>query len=181
MALKPIGGLMMRNYLIGILIGIALMVSATSFADGIESLVGKKIESQYPVTIDGKTLDKQAIVVDGSSYAPLRAIGDALDKNVAFDETIGVSLSSKEDNSVRNSTTVELPAPTPKPLTLDEMNALIRTLQTSISVQTTSIIGLSDERSATSKQSIAKWQAQLDALEAQKAELYPDATPTPTP
>ena len=75
-----------------------------------------------------------------------------------------------------NSTTASS-TPTPQP-TLDDLNAQIKALQRGIAIDSNSLSLYSDpNRSAPVKAAIVKQQTQLDALEAQKAQLYPDATP----
>ena len=78
MGLKSIGGIMMRKYLIGFLIGIALMISTSTFADSIKSLIGLTIQGEYPVTVNGKVLSAKAEVINGSSYLPVRVLSDAI-------------------------------------------------------------------------------------------------------
>jgi hypothetical protein len=91
-----IEGAIMKKFVIGIIVGIAITASATAFADEIESIVGKTVQGQFPVRIDGITLDKQAAVIDGTSYLPVRAIGDAIGRVVTFDAVLGIELKKKE-------------------------------------------------------------------------------------
>ncbi|WP_339297567.1 hypothetical protein MKY92_21675 [Paenibacillus sp. FSL R5-0623] len=58
----------------GFLAGAVFLLSATAFANDIKSLVGKKIQGEAVVELNGQALDT-AIIVDGKSYAPVRAIG----------------------------------------------------------------------------------------------------------
>lgn len=86
----------MRKYLIGILIGVALTVSATTYAADITSLIGKSVQGVFPVKVNGDVLPKTAIVIDGTSYLPVRAIGDAIGYDVSFNADLGIELKKKE-------------------------------------------------------------------------------------
>jgi outer membrane translocation and assembly module TamA len=81
--------------MLGIVIGIGLAITSSVYADDIQSLIGKTIQGEFPVKIDGKTLGKKAVVIDGSSYLPVRIIGDATGYDVTFDAELGVKLTKK--------------------------------------------------------------------------------------
>lgn len=85
----------MRKYIIGVLFGIALTLGVSAHAE-VVSLVGRAIEGTFPVKISGKQLDQGAIVIDGTSYLPVRAIGEALNMDVSFNADLGIELKKKE-------------------------------------------------------------------------------------
>jgi hypothetical protein len=85
----------MRKYIIGALFGFVLTFSLSVHADDIKSLVGKAVQGTFPVTIKGKALEKQAIVIDGIGYIPVRTMGDALGLDVTFNADLGISLNKK--------------------------------------------------------------------------------------
>lgn len=83
----------MKKYVAGFLVGALFTLSATAFADEIKTLVGKKIQGETVVELNGQVLDT-AIIVDGKSYAPTRSIGEAAgfdvnmkDKKIILSET----------------------------------------------------------------------------------------------
>lgn len=85
-----------KKYFIGCMVGIIVTAAGNAYADDIvQSIVGKKIEGQFPIKIAGKQLTTQAAVVDGTSYLPVRAIGDALNMDVKFDANLGIELTEK--------------------------------------------------------------------------------------
>lgn len=86
----------MKKYIIGALFGIALTLSTNVFADDIKSLIGKSIQGEFPVSVNGESLDKKAIVIDGTSFLPVKAVGDSLNLDVTFDKKTGISLKEKE-------------------------------------------------------------------------------------
>lgn len=176
----------MRKYIIGAVFGIVLTVSTSVLAEEIQSLIGRPIEGQFPVTLNDKPLEKNAIVVDGSSYLPVRAVGEALNLDVGFDADLGISLKAK-------------PVPSPTPMagsatnvpTIDKekelyavnaeilewkgqiqaanllMAATEHDLQTADSAQKTLLLQKIDKYKA----SIADSQAKIAELEAKKAAL----------
>lgn len=73
----------MKKIVAGFVAGVLFAIGATSFADGV-SLVGKKIQSEVTVTAKGEQLPDKAIVVDGKSYAPVRAVAQAAGMEVEF-------------------------------------------------------------------------------------------------
>lgn len=109
----------MRKYLIGILIGAAFSISATTYAADITSLIGKAVQGVFPVTVDGDVLPKTAIVIDGTSYLPVRAIGDAIGYDVSFTADLGIELKKKEVapmiDATPLTTTEAAPSPSPTP------------------------------------------------------------------
>lgn len=73
----------MKKYIAGFLAGAVFVLSASAFADDIQSLVGKKIQGEAVVELKGKPLDT-AIIVDGKSYAPVKSIGEAAGYEVSM-------------------------------------------------------------------------------------------------
>lgn len=96
----------MRKYIIGAMFGIVLTLTSSVFADDLKSLVGKAIQGEFVVKYEGIILDKKAVVIDGSSYLPVKAIGESLDLDVAFDKNTGIAIKKKETQSEPNVTNV---------------------------------------------------------------------------
>lgn len=86
----------MRKYLIGVIFGIALTITSSVFADDIQSLIGTKVQGEFPIKVNGESLEKPAIVINGTSYLPNRAIADALGMDIKFDADLGIELKAKE-------------------------------------------------------------------------------------
>lgn len=164
----------MRGYLIGILIGAALMFSASAFADDIKSLVGLEIQGEFPVAVNGKILDAKAEVINGSSFLPVRAISDAVGYDTQFDASTGIQLTKKEISKVdTNQETIVITntPPTPLPMTLDQINKQIDALKLVILLEKQAIMDYTAEKAKPNLEAIAKQQAQIDDLEKQKAAL----------
>lgn len=73
----------MKKYIAGFLAGALFTVAGAAFADDIQSLIGKKIQGETVVELNGQALDT-AIIVDGKSYAPVRVIGEAAGYDVSM-------------------------------------------------------------------------------------------------
>lgn len=89
----------MKKFVLGLIVGIAVTATSSVYADDIiQSVVGKSIEGEMPIKVSGKQLSTQAIIVDGTSYLPVRAAGEALNMDVKFDSTAGIELQQKGAN-----------------------------------------------------------------------------------
>ena len=76
----------MRKYIIGFIAGILIATAGVAAADTV-SMVGKKIQSEAVVTLDGKEIGT-AIITDGTSYAPLRVVGEAVGVGVGWEKGV---------------------------------------------------------------------------------------------
>jgi hypothetical protein len=77
--------ILVKKYLIGATVGVLLATTASVYADDfVPNLIGKTVEGTFKVKLNGNTVSKDAIVIDGSSYLPVRAAGEALGLNVNF-------------------------------------------------------------------------------------------------
>jgi hypothetical protein len=113
----------MKKWMFGLLcalVGAGLTISTSAAAHSF-SIFGKKIDGEFPVTVNGKQLEIAAGTIEGTSYLPVRVIGEALNLEVGFDPQTGITLDSKEETSVEPSTT-----PTPAPTTVSEEITLQR-------------------------------------------------------
>ena len=102
----------MRNMIIGIIIGALLVVGGTAFAEELQSMVGESIQGEFNVSIEGSSLDTPAIVVDGTSFLPVRALGEAIGYEVSFDPEGDIRLekaSTGSDNAYAEEPAVDEP------------------------------------------------------------------------
>ncbi|MCL6456911.1 MAG: hypothetical protein K6T85_02785, partial [Gorillibacterium sp.] len=82
----------MKKFIIGLIAGMIIASTASVGAETI-SRIGKKIDASYKVTVDGKRLPNDAIVVEGKSYIPTTDIGAATGYDVVFvNKTEGISM-----------------------------------------------------------------------------------------
>ncbi|MNC12460.1 hypothetical protein D3C76_422130 [compost metagenome] len=108
----------MKKYIVGFLVGAIFTVSTAAFADDVKSLVGKAIQGEAPVIVDGKQLDT-AIIVDGKSYAPVRVIGEAAGYSVTVEGKKVILKSEAKDTVKTTSENLD------KPRTLEDVNSVI--------------------------------------------------------
>lgn len=89
----------MRKYLIGFITGLLFAIALPAAAAEISSLVGKTIDAEYPVIVNGKELPVKATSIDGVSSTPNRALADALNLDISFSNNT-VIIESKEGGAV---------------------------------------------------------------------------------
>ncbi|WP_375103765.1 hypothetical protein ACDZ28_32660 [Paenibacillus sp. RS8] len=65
----------MKKFVSGLIVGVLLFAGASVFADS-ASLIGKKVQGLYTIEKSGKKVS-DAIIIDGSAYAPVRAVAEA--------------------------------------------------------------------------------------------------------
>lgn len=161
----------MKKVVAAFIAGALMMVSVQAFGDSV-SKIGKKIQTEYTVTVDGKQLTVPAIAVDGTSYAPVRAIGEAAGYDVSVS---GKSISLKKESAVTVTPTSETPQPT-APAVKDDVTAKIISLNSKIvtaagSLRFTEIQFKDDPNNADLKAKYEKLKAEYADLLAQKAAL----------
>lgn len=89
---------MMKKYVVGCLIGFFLSLGFGAHAE-VVTMINKIVEGTFPVTVQGSKLPVDAVVIEGSTYLPVRAFGEAIGYTVGFDADLGVSLSKTVTDS----------------------------------------------------------------------------------
>lgn len=84
----------MRKYVVGFIIG-AVFASAFPAYGAVSSMIGKKVQAENTVIVNGKVLDVKSVNIGGTTYAPNRAIANALGLDIKF-ENGQVTFESKE-------------------------------------------------------------------------------------
>lgn len=85
--------------LLGVMAGIFLSITVSVSAEQI-SMIGKKVDDQAVIVMDGNELSIPAIILEGTSYAPVRAIGEAVGKEVGWTEG-KITLDSKTTDELK--------------------------------------------------------------------------------
>lgn len=101
----------MRKYIIGGMAGFALAFTVSAHAEEAVSFIGRTVQGAFPVKLNGQTLNNQAIVVDGTSYLPVRAMGEALGYDIFFDADMGITLQKQADSDMQPNDPSEDAAP----------------------------------------------------------------------
>lgn len=74
----------MKKYIIGAIIGIMLSTTYSVSAEVID-MIGKKVDGSFPFKINGKRATQDVIVIEGTSYVPVRAAADLFGYDIDFD------------------------------------------------------------------------------------------------
>jgi hypothetical protein len=110
----------MRKYLIGFIAGILLASVAPAYG-AVSSLIGKSVQGEYTVKVDGAILSKKSVSIDGTTYAPLRAIGEATGYDVDFVNN-EVVFTKKEESPLAQASIRD------QEYSLDYIDSMIKTL-----------------------------------------------------
>ncbi|BFH70590.1 hypothetical protein J27TS7_58970 [Paenibacillus dendritiformis] len=86
----------MKKFILGIIVG-ALLAFSPQVYSAASSLVGKKIDGQIEVKLDGKQVGS-AVVVEGTSYLPVRNIANELGLKIKVDKK-EVTITSEEKSA----------------------------------------------------------------------------------
>lgn len=113
-----------KKIIVGLLIGISLSLGLTTYANDIVSLIGKKVEGSFPLIINNARADKDVLVIDGTSYIPVRSAAALFGYDVTFNSDLMVVLNKKSDvaikkpadNGVKQPTATPVPTATPAPM-----------------------------------------------------------------
>lgn len=71
----------MRKYIIGLTLGIVLTLG---FSVGADSLIGKTVQTTLPLVIEGERAEQDVIVIEGSSYVPLKFAGEIFSYDTSY-------------------------------------------------------------------------------------------------
>jgi hypothetical protein len=106
----------MKKIVLGMLLGIGLSLGATTYADDIVSLIGKKVDGSFPLLINNVRADKDVLVIDGTSYLPVRSAAALFGYDVSFNADLMVILTKKSDLVIKpNEDITKQPVTTPMP------------------------------------------------------------------
>lgn len=84
----------MRKYVVGILIGFCLSFVVGAHAE-VMNMIGKVVDGEFDLTINNQKMEYQAVMIDGTTYAPVRMLGEATGHIVRFNSETGVKLIKK--------------------------------------------------------------------------------------
>jgi hypothetical protein len=104
----------MKKFIAGLLAGILLMTTLTVFAESTKKI--EAIFGRVKLVVDGAPVADETMLYDGTTYVPLRAAAEALDKDVSFDAATSTAyITSKTASSGNTPILANAPTPTPKP------------------------------------------------------------------
>lgn len=86
----------MKKFIMGLIVGLCIGLPISTMAD---SMIGKRIETEVPIKLDGEYLPINAIGLEGRTYAPVRALAEALGKEVDWDGEVIIKSPDKLEES----------------------------------------------------------------------------------
>jgi len=169
----------MKKLITGAIAGALLLTSVSVFADS-ASLVGKKVQGLFTVEQNGKRI-ADAVIIDGTAYAPVRAVSEAAGVELKVEGKKILMLESKSETTVAESS--PSPTATPSKTETDIIKEKARNIQIEINKQQTAGMDIylkliNDKNNTELKEkyeqydnSIKGLQEELKVLERQLAEL----------
>ncbi|KUP22424.1 hypothetical protein [Paenibacillus sp. DMB5] len=73
----------MKKFVSGIIVGVLLFAGVTAFANS-SSLIGQKVQGLFSIEKGGSKI-ADAVIINGSAYAPVRAVAEAVGTNLAVE------------------------------------------------------------------------------------------------
>lgn len=92
--------------LIGIIIGILITASITTYATNLQKLISV-YENYINIEVNGKEVDKPSFLYDNTTYVPLRAIAEMLNCNVIWDENTNTANIVTEVNNINSDSIID--------------------------------------------------------------------------
>lgn len=157
----------MKKFIAGAIFGAALMVGVTAYAD-VQGMVGKVVDGVFPVKIEGQTLENEAIVIEGTSYLPVRELAEKAGYEVSFDMEEGIGLKKevppvKESNSkevVQDEKAIEEQIPA-----LDFYRVKINALESLLDAH---------QQAGGDEDEAESYKQEIEQLKAEREKYYPD-------
>lgn len=97
----------MKKFVSGIIVGALLFSGVSAFADSV-GIIGKKVAGTYTVIKDGKKI-ADAAIINGSAYAPVRAVSEATGTSLTV-EGKTIIMESKNSAAAADEATIQLNA-----------------------------------------------------------------------
>lgn len=158
----------MRKYVVGFLVGL-LVASAFPVYGAVSSLVGKQVQAENAVFVNGNKLQVNAVNIGGTTYSPNRAIADALGMDIKF-----------ENNNVIFKGDLSMNDPAVTGISVEGLNFDLNGLQIQLRMLNGSLDNAQNEEAKeVYRKKIIEIEAQIKLLEEMKAELEAQSTPTP--
>jgi len=168
----------MKRFISGLLVGFFLSIPSLALAEQV-SMIGKTVQNEYPVIVDGNQLGVNAIAIDGTSYLPIRALGEATERKVEFRDKKVILTKIETEQPIQEEgggVSVEVPVQE-NHYTLETVNEAIENLELDIGVMTKLVESHESEFGSDSpaikqaKENIKRMQEQLEYLKKVKSEL----------
>lgn len=73
-----------KRIVVSFIAGILVAIGTSVVHADVASLIGKRIDGQFPIRVNGELSEVPAITIDGVSYIPLRAAGELFGAKVSW-------------------------------------------------------------------------------------------------
>jgi hypothetical protein len=157
----------MKKFISGVVLGGILATSITVYGEEVKNLVGQAIQGTFPVKMDGEVLKNEAVVLDGTSYLPVREIGEKLGMEVKFTPETGIELNRPEPKLDDTGMPIGFWTKERLESAIESQKSLIRTRETQLKL----FSDAGPEGVAQMQKLLKEAQDKLADLEKQKAEL----------
>lgn len=151
--------------MIGLIVGVVLTFTSSIYAEDLAKLVGKQVDGEFPVVLDGRELKNKAPAIEGTSYAPVREIAETLGLGVDFKDGTVLLTTPKQS---------EVPKLPEEELTIEVIESRLEGLKSELGVYEWQLEALKktnpDKVSAT-ESVITETKSKIADLEKQKEEL----------
>ncbi|MEF3306687.1 hypothetical protein [Paenibacillus sp. GYB003] len=118
----------MKKFLIGVVVGAVIATVSSAYADDIAKLIGKPVDAEFLVYLNGVRLKDNAVGIEGTSYAPVRSLTEALGLNVDFKDGNVLVTTAKQTEVKSMQSNIQ----TPMEPTIQSIDREIENLQTNL-------------------------------------------------
>jgi hypothetical protein len=155
-----------RNFVLGLIVGI-LLASAVPAYGAVSSLIGKTVQGEYSVKVDDKEIAAKSIAIDGTTYAPLRAVAESIGYDVTFkDKTVIFSKSKSQESQETGGDNVQTDnSGTAQEYSPFEINDRINSLEARIKIVKNLVDGF--DRAGRTDDEAESWRKELEGLESE--------------
>lgn len=161
----------MKKYIVGFLVGAIFTLSTSVFADDIKSIIGQSVQGTAVVSLDDKEIGS-AVIINGTSYAPVRTISEASGLSVDYSKGV-VKMKTKAKQYSVDDIQKEI----------DKYTALIASTEEGITRANASIeagnlsedeLNYLTENKTKREKLVESYKAKISELQSQLAELQPN-------
>lgn len=158
----------MKKFVLGLILGIAIAATSSVYADEVVSFIGKKVDGEFPVILNGVSLTNKVPVIEGTSYAPVREISEALGLEVKFESETVILTSPRSGEIPVNEPKQDLPS-------LEAVDSQIDGLKSELATLEWQLPRARESAAANLQVRIHELKEQISNLEKQKEELTKQA------
>jgi len=158
-----------KQLAVGIIIGAVLMFSGQAMAESI-SKIGKRVQGEYAVRVDGVKIEAKGLSIDGQTTVPARALADAIGYSVAFKNNEVVLIKKEQEASSQMQELERRKLQDVLNETLGDIEGVEFSIRQTEGQLLTGSFGSEAEKGNTEKR-LAEYKTKLEELQKKKVEL----------